>query len=74
MQLINPGFVKSRLTDQNNFPMPFLLSTEKAAEIIIKNLKTHKFEIAFPWAFKIIMKFLRFLPFQLRFFILKYAK
>jgi short-subunit dehydrogenase len=74
VQLINPGFVKSRLTDQNNFSMPFLISAEKAAKIIIKNLRTNKFEIAFPWAFNFIMKFLRFLPFSTRFFIVKYAK
>ncbi len=74
VQLINPGFVKSRLTDQNNFPMPFLISADKAAKIIIKNLKTHKFEIAFPWPFKLIMQFLRFLPFSIRFSIVKHAK
>ena len=74
VQLINPGFVKTRLTDQNDFKMPFIISPEKAANIIIKNLSKDKFEIRFPSIFTFLMKFLSILPYRLRFFLLKNVK
>ena len=74
VQLINPGFVKTRLTDQNKFTMPFIISVDKSAEIIIQKLKSRNFEIAFPNSFKFFMRVLRFLPHSIRFFIVKYAK
>ncbi len=46
--LISPGFIKTQLTDKNDFPMPFLRSAEYAAEKIYKGLITNKFEIIFP--------------------------
>jgi short-subunit dehydrogenase len=62
VSVINPGFVKTRLTAQNNFKMPFLLDTKSAASIIIKGLKAKKFEIHFPKKFTFFLKFLRILP------------
>ncbi len=62
VSVINPGFVKTRLTDQNNFKMPFIIKTDKAAEIIYKELEKKKFEIHFPKKFTYIMKFLQILP------------
>jgi len=44
-----PGFVKSRITDANDFPMPFLMSAEKAARIIRDGLAHNRARIAFPW-------------------------
>ena len=73
-QLINPGFVKTRLTDQNNFNMPFIISSKKAAQIIIKQLPKNQFEIKFPMIFTYIMKFIAILPYKLKFFLLKYVK
>jgi len=66
IQLINPGFVESRLTAKNNFPMPWIISSEKAAKIILKNLPKKKFEIAFPWIFVFILKLLQKLPYRMR--------
>lgn len=60
--LINPGFVKTPLTDKNDFPMPFLISVDEAAERILLGLKTSDFEISFPWRFSFLMKVLRLLP------------
>jgi len=62
LQLINPGFVDTPLTGKNDFPMPFLISAEAAAERIVAGLKSRTFEIAFPWRFSMLMKTLRLLP------------
>ena len=67
LQLINPGFVKTPLTDKNDFAMPFLVSAEHAAEVIAKGLASDKFEIAFPKTFVLILKVLRMLPYRLYF-------
>lgn len=48
VHVICPGFVKSRMTDTNNFKMPFLMSAEKAAEIIDRGIQKNKGRIAFP--------------------------
>jgi len=49
LSMIYPGFVESRITDANDFPMPFLMPAEKAAGIIVQGLKRGKKTIAFPW-------------------------
>lgn len=49
ISVICPGFVESRMTAVNTFPMPFLMSAEKAAEIIARGLARGKTRIAFPW-------------------------
>jgi short-subunit dehydrogenase len=48
ISVIVPGFVTSGITAQNRFPMPFLMSAEKAARIIAKGLAHNKARIAFP--------------------------
>ena len=74
VQLINPGFVKTRLTDQNNFKMPGIISANKAAKLIIKQLPKNRFEIKFPFIFTSLVKILSILPYKIRFFLLKNAK
>lgn len=64
LRVINPGFVESPLTDKNEFTMPFLISAEKAAEYIVKELPHSNFEISFPKRFAWIMKTLRILPYR----------
>ena len=67
--LINPGFIKTPLTDKNTFPMPFLKSSEFAAEKFIKDLiNSNKFELIFPFQWFLIMKLLRILPYRLYFY------
>ena len=71
LQVINPGFVKTPMTDKNNFYMPFLISSEKSAEYIYKGLLTNRFEIFYPKIFGYILKVLRFLPYFLLLPVLK---
>ncbi len=61
--IINPGFVKTPLTAQNEFDMPFLMDVEEAARQTIIGLAKKKFEIAYPWKFVWILKCLQLLPY-----------
>lgn len=70
-QVINPGFVKTPLTDKNNFDMPFLMEPEDAARVIVKGLKSNQFEIAFPRPFVCWMKFARLLPYRFYFSLMR---
>jgi short-subunit dehydrogenase len=58
VSVVCPGFVKSRITDANDFHMPFLMTAEKAAMIIHKGLAQRKARIVFPklmhWAIRVI--------------------
>jgi len=67
LTLVNPGFVKTPLTDRNTFDMPFLMPVEKAADAIVNGLKRSAFEISMPWPFTLIMKTMRWLPNRLYF-------
>lgn len=60
--LINPGFVRTRLTAKNTFDMPALIDPEDAASAIIKGFATGNFEIHFPKRFTYFMKLLQLLP------------
>ena len=63
VSLISPGFIKTPMTDQNDFPMPMIRSPEFAAEQIYEGLvKKNAFEIHFPKSFTFIMKILQILP------------
>lgn len=68
VRMVAPGFVKSELTDKNDFPMPFLMETEDAAQRIVDGLTgSDRFEIAFPRRMVWLMKTIRFLPYPLFF-------
>ena len=69
LSLISPGFVATPLTDKNTFPMPFIISAELAATIILRKLKKGTFEIAFPFPMVILMKLFRILPNWLLFLV-----
>ena len=62
VKVITPGFVKTPLTDKNNFPMPFIIGADSAARIISKGMRSNKFEITFPISMYLIMKMLQVLP------------
>ncbi len=62
VSIIAPGFVKSAMTDQNNFPMPFMLNAEKAAIIIQKGIQKNRKYIIFPLQMHLISIMSRLLP------------
>ncbi|MEP7084011.1 MAG: SDR family NAD(P)-dependent oxidoreductase [Betaproteobacteria bacterium] len=62
--LISPGFVKTPLTDGNEFKMPALISAEEAASEIVNGLRRGRFEIHFPKRFTRMLKLLQLLPYS----------
>lgn len=62
VSVICPGFVRSRITDANDFPMPFFMEAGKAAAIIKHGLEKNRARIAFPFAMSALMWFLAALP------------
>jgi NAD(P)-dependent dehydrogenase (short-subunit alcohol dehydrogenase family) len=65
VSLICPGFVETRLTAQNEFEMPALITPEQSAQAILRGWARGWFEIHFPWRFTLAMKLLGLLPFRL---------
>jgi short-subunit dehydrogenase len=49
VSVICPGFVRSRMTAANKFPMPLLMDADRAAAIVKRQLVRNKSRIAFPW-------------------------
>jgi NAD(P)-dependent dehydrogenase (short-subunit alcohol dehydrogenase family) len=70
VRMVAPGFVKSELTEKNDFPMPFLMETDDAAQRIVEGLTgSDRFEIAFPRRMVWLMKTIRFLPYPVFFWL-----
>ena len=70
VSVVSPGFIKTPLTDKNEFPMPFLRSPEFAADKVYRGLVvTNTFEIDFPKQLTFILKFLRILPYKIYLFL-----
>lgn len=59
---VKPGFVKTPMTDGNRYPMPFLMTAEKAAWIIIRGIKRGKKTIEFPLPTVLGSRLLRAMP------------
>lgn len=62
VHVICPGFVKSRITDVNQFPMPFLMEADKAANIIANGIVRGRGRIAFPWPVHMVVWCLSVMP------------
>ncbi len=71
LSVINPGFVETRLTEKNDFKMPYLVSPQEAAREMLSGLIRKDFEIAFPTPFVRRMKLTRLLPYGLYFKLMK---
>ena len=69
VQLINPGFIKTRLTEKNNFKMPFIMSAEDAAKHVIRAMRRNRFQTNFPVMFSLIFRMTNFLPAFLYFWL-----
>ena len=67
VQVVNPGFVRTPLTAQNDFPMPFLVELDDAARRICDGFEKAGFEITFPKRLSWILKALNLLPWGLYF-------
>lgn len=74
LRLVNPGFIKTQLTDKNDFKMPQLMEPEYAAEKMLAGLCTQKFDITFPNPFLFILKIIRILPYSIYFWLMKKIK
>lgn len=62
VNVVAPGFVRSRITDANDFPMPFFMEAEKAVSIIAKGIRKNRALIAFPAPMRLAVWFLGILP------------
>ena len=67
VSVVNPGFVATPLTAQNQFTMPALISPEEAAREMLKGWAKGQFDIHFPKRFTLWLKLLRLLPYRLYF-------
>jgi short-subunit dehydrogenase len=57
-----PGFVKSELTAKNRFPMPFLMETEDAVELMGRAIFSQATEVSFPWQLAAPVRLLKVMP------------
>lgn len=67
VSVVNPGFVRTPMTANNDFSMPALLTPEQAAEAIVGGWESGRFDIHFPRRFTWWLKLLRHLPHRLYF-------
>jgi NAD(P)-dependent dehydrogenase (short-subunit alcohol dehydrogenase family) len=65
VQIVNPGFVRTPLTERNDFPMPFMIEAPDAARRIADALEAGKAEAVFPLPYRIGMKLVRLMPIRL---------
>lgn len=72
VKIISPGFVRTPLTDKNDFQMPMMIEAEAAASAIADGLLKRHFEIHFPKRFTFIMKIIRMLPYGLFFMLSRF--
>ena len=73
VSVVNPGFVKTPLTAQNDFEMPFLMEVDEAARRTIAGLASGRFEVAYPSRFVTILKIARLLPYRIYFALIRSA-
>jgi NAD(P)-dependent dehydrogenase (short-subunit alcohol dehydrogenase family) len=67
VQVVNPGYVKTELTANNRYPMPFLLECDEACRRICKGLERGGFEIRFPLGLAVLTRLVQSLPYPLFF-------
>ncbi|MCK0168998.1 SDR family NAD(P)-dependent oxidoreductase [Jannaschia sp. S6380] len=62
VQVANPGFIETRLTEKNDFDMPFLMTPEAAAQQMFELMCTDRFKLSFPTVFSLLFRGGQFLP------------
>ena len=71
VKMISPGFVRTPLTDKNDFKMPMVIEPKEAADKIVRGMMSKAFEIHFPKGFTYIVKLLNFMVYPLFFWLMK---
>ncbi|WP_227270019.1 SDR family NAD(P)-dependent oxidoreductase [Roseobacter weihaiensis] len=62
VQVANPGFIKTQLTEKNDFKMPFIMEPEQAAEVMFQHMNSTRFKKSFPTLFSLVFRGSQFLP------------
>jgi len=62
VQVVNPGFIKTQLTDKNDFKMPFIMTPEDASREMFEHMNTDSFKKSFPFGFSLVFRGSQFLP------------
>lgn len=62
VQVVNPGFIKTRLTDKNDFKMPFIMEPEEAARLMFEHMQSNRFKTSFPRVFSWFFRGSQFFP------------
>ena len=62
VQLVNPGFIKTRLTDKNDFKMPFIMEPAAAAQEMFEHMNDDAFKKSFPMVFSWLFRLSQFMP------------
>jgi len=69
VSIVCPGFIRTRLTEGNTCPMPFLMDADKAADIILRRADRNVGVIAFPWPMRLGAWWISTLPWRINEFI-----
>lgn len=64
VQVFNPGYIDTPMTEKNEFAMPFIISTDEAVDYIRAGLEKNKFEVVFPRSMSFLMKLLRIIRYK----------
>lgn len=62
VQLVNPGFIRTRLTDKNDFNMPFIMEPAAAAQEFFEHMNDDAFKKSFPMVFSWVFRLSQFMP------------
>lgn len=62
VQVVNPGYIKTRTTDLNDFRMPFIMEPEEAARRVFDHMNSGRFKTSFPLLFSLVFRIAQFLP------------
>lgn len=73
VQVVNPGYVRTELTQGNRYPMPFLMGEDEAARRLSVGLERAGFEIRFPRRFAALVRLAQSLPYPVFFALLRAA-
>ena len=62
VQVCNPGFIRTRMTDKNDFNMPAIMEPEAAAREMFEHMNSGAFKKSFPYGFSLVFRLGQFLP------------